>query len=98
MLPKNNINYLNRGAQGIDIVALGIDFVAVRAWAQSVCRLEHCRIFCRDRNNCPNNPKYIHKVLRNNQNVSHRRSFLGPPGIKNMQILIQEVEKGQDRQ
>ena len=34
------INYLNRGAQGIDIVALGIDFVAVRAWAQSVCRLE----------------------------------------------------------
>ena len=36
----NFINYLNRGAQGIDIVALGIDFVAVRAWAQSVCRLE----------------------------------------------------------
>ena len=29
------INYLNRGAQGIDIVALGIDFVAVIAWAQS---------------------------------------------------------------
>ena len=37
---KLNINYLNRGAQDIDIVALGIDFVAVRAWAQSVCRLE----------------------------------------------------------
>ena len=37
---KKIINYLNRGAQGIDIVALGIDFVAVRAWAQSVCRLE----------------------------------------------------------
>ena len=36
----HNINYLNRGAQGIDIVALGIDFVAVRAWAQSICRLE----------------------------------------------------------
>ena len=34
------INYLNRGAQDIDIVALSIDFVAVRAWAQSVCRLE----------------------------------------------------------
>ena len=39
-MAKNIINYLNRGAQGIDIVALGIDFVAVRAWAQSVCRLE----------------------------------------------------------
>ena len=39
-LINNMINYLNRGAQGIDIVALGIDFVAVRAWAQSVCRLE----------------------------------------------------------
>ena len=38
--PFRIINYLNRGAQGIDIVALGIDFVAVRAWAQSVCRLE----------------------------------------------------------
>ena len=38
--PYLKINYLNRGAQGIDIVALGIDFVAVRAWAQSVCRLE----------------------------------------------------------
>ena len=38
--PYLKINYLNRGAQGIesiDIVALGIDFVAVRAWAQSVC-------------------------------------------------------------
>ena len=34
--PYNKINYLNRGAQGIDIVALGIDFVAVRARAQSV--------------------------------------------------------------
>ena len=28
--PYLKINYLNRGAQGIDIVALGIDFVAVK--------------------------------------------------------------------
>ena len=34
------INYLNRGALDIDIVALGIDIVAMRAWAQSRYRLE----------------------------------------------------------